>query len=125
MKVKTISYSESKESVTAFGLKSWKKLGMEAEVEEGDILQTSVAVLKEYVKGMIMDESEVSETATWLTNEPPYSQSPIPETNIQREKVEIAIENCSSIQQLEQLADKALIHKLVKEYNEKKKQLQS
>lgn len=59
MIIKTISYSESRESVDHIGLKSWKKLGMEAEIEEGDILATSVAVLKEYVKGMILDEEEV------------------------------------------------------------------
>ena len=37
MKPKTISYSESKESVDAIGLKSWRKAGMEAELQDGDI----------------------------------------------------------------------------------------
>ena len=34
MKPKTISYSESKESVDAIGLKSWRKAGVEIELDD-------------------------------------------------------------------------------------------
>lgn len=34
MKLKTLSYSESRETVDAAGLKQWKKIGVEVELEE-------------------------------------------------------------------------------------------
>lgn len=94
MRVKTISYSESRESVDPIGLKSWKKLGMEAEIEEGDILATSVAVLKEYVKGMILDEGEVKETVGYIDELPNYRSPSIAEPN--EPKIGITTEDINS-----------------------------
>ena len=118
MKPKTISYSESKESVNEIGLKSWKKLGMEAEIEEGDILATSVAVLKEYVKGMIVGEEEITSSANWLV-----PSTPMPAIDLQKEKIEIAIDNCESLYELDLLMGDIAKHQLVPQYLEKKKSL--
>lgn len=46
MVVKSISYSESFEMVTSFGLKWWEKIGAEAELSDGDNIQDCLAVLK-------------------------------------------------------------------------------
>jgi len=125
MKVKTISYSESKESVNNIGLKSWKKLGMEAEVEDTDILQTSVAVLKEYVKGMILDEEElqpIDEGMNWN----PTNGTITPLSTIDysaKEKVEKAIESCETMFDLDLLMGEAAKHSLISEFINKKKSL--
>lgn len=36
MKLRTITYSESRETVDARGLKQWRKIGVEADVEEDE-----------------------------------------------------------------------------------------
>jgi len=36
MKIRTINYGESYESVNSYGLKSWKKLGVDIELEAGE-----------------------------------------------------------------------------------------
>ena len=36
MKLKTLSYSESRETVNAAGLKQWVKIGVEMEIEDGE-----------------------------------------------------------------------------------------
>jgi len=125
MKVKTISYSESRESVNNIGLKSWKKLGMEAEVEDTDILQTSVAVLKEYVKGMILDEEElqpIDEGIKWNPNSGLVPLLPTIDYSA-KEKVEKAIEDCKTPHELDLLMGDVAKYGLTKEFINKKKSL--
>lgn len=94
MKVKTISYSESREEVYGFGLKKWKKLGMEAELEDGDVLEHSVGTLKEYVKENISDESESQPTF-----HPPTEEDTTPRTTT--EGLLKDIKSCKELKVLE------------------------
>ena len=125
MRVKAISYSESKESVNAIGLKSWNKAGVEIEVFEGDVVDAVYFEAMKIVGDALAVQYKNIPGFEMSTHTYPTSQSPLPEIDYKsKEKVEVAISHCENIQQLEQLADKALIHKLVKEYNQKKKELQ-
>lgn len=50
MKIKTISYSQSRESVNAAGLKEWVKIGAECEIEQGESSENAFLSLKEHVQ---------------------------------------------------------------------------
>lgn len=50
MKVKTITYSQSKESANSIGLKSWVKIGVEVDIEEGDSPDDALKAAKEQVE---------------------------------------------------------------------------
>ena len=133
MKVKLISYSESKESVNAIGLKSWNKAGVEIELEDGE----DVRFVYEKAKGMVNDTlSPLSGfgdfgiiTPTDIGNYETYknitSQSPLPEIDYSaRSKTEVAIDNAETKEQLEALADNAMKYGLSTHFNEKKRTLQ-
>ncbi len=49
MKLKTITYSESRETVDARGLKNWKKFGVEIEVEGYESPEDAKGIAKGYV----------------------------------------------------------------------------
>lgn len=46
MKVKNVSYSQSRESVNSIGLKRWDKVGLEGELQDGDIYEDCLKELK-------------------------------------------------------------------------------
>lgn len=50
MRLLTISYSESKETVNSYGLKEWKKIGVEMEVEENDNYQDAFLNARNHVQ---------------------------------------------------------------------------
>lgn len=51
MNVSKISYSQSRESVNSIGLKRWDKVGVEAELHDGDIYEQCFTELKKEVDG--------------------------------------------------------------------------
>lgn len=50
MKLKTLSYSESRETVDAMGLKQWRKIGVEVEIEEADVVNEVFRAAKSTVE---------------------------------------------------------------------------
>jgi hypothetical protein len=53
MTIKTISYSQSRESISSIGLKRWDKYEAEAELMEGDSPELAAQVLKEFVEKVL------------------------------------------------------------------------
>lgn len=61
MKIDRISYSESHESMSPLGLKKWRKMGAEAQLEEGDKFSECMIELEANVQVML---GEVPKTGT-------------------------------------------------------------
>ena len=61
MTITNISYSESHESITNEGLKKWNKIGLEANVAEGEDIHKCHEELKNLVKGMMFGVSTYNE----------------------------------------------------------------
>lgn len=57
MILKTITYSESKETVDSYGLKQWKKIGVEVEVEDSEDWEHAFSNAKTIVKEWHQKES--------------------------------------------------------------------
>lgn len=65
MIIKTISYSQSKETLHGFGLKRWDKCGVEIEIEEESEVENAFALAKQLVNEQlsqpIPDEEPIRE----------------------------------------------------------------
>jgi hypothetical protein len=126
MKPKSISYSESKESVNDIGLKSWRKAGVEIELgddSEMDGFAKAKDIVSMALAPQLFDYVDFSNGAT----EVKQSQFPITTTltiiNKEKERIEIAIDNCESLYELDLLMGDIAKHQLVPQYLEKKKSL--
>ncbi len=134
MKPKTISYSESKESVNEIGLKSWRKAGVEIELDDTDDVKFAYEKAKTMVNDTLSPNSwlgdfgVITPTPNGGITYPPnviYATNPsaLPTIDTQKEKIEIAIDNCESLYELDLLMGDIAKHQLVPQYLEKKKQL--
>jgi len=134
MKPKSISYSESKESVDAIGLKSWRKAGVEIELDGDDNIIAAYDEAKHVVGQALLIQ---------LPEQPyEYSGLPMPSTTMNwnptngtitplptidysaKEKVEKAIEDCKTPHELDLLMGDVAKYGLTKEFINKKKSLQ-
>jgi len=84
MNITTISYSESHEQFSEYGLKLWKKAGIEAELSEGDDPGKSYDELERIVKGKL------------ASNQPPDSV-PVSQIDKRVETIIGDIELCAAI----------------------------
>ena len=134
MTVDKISYSESKESVNEIGLKSWRKAGVEIELDSDgyDDVKQAFGEAKRIVgdalpqadfpyeySGLPMPHSEIkwdAKTSTITLPTIDYSA---------KEKVEKAIEDCKTPHELDLLMGDIAKHGLVKEFLNKKNKLQN
>jgi hypothetical protein len=134
MKPKTISYSESKESVNEIGLKSWRKAGVEIELDDTDDVKFAYEKAKMMVNDTLSPHSWIGDFGIITPSPvgdiayPPnviYATNPsaLPTIDTQKEKIEIAIDNCESLYELDLLMGDVAKHNLVPQYLEKKKQL--
>ena len=125
MKPTSISYSESKESFDiTTGLKSWRKAGVEIELDDVDDIEHAFREAKSMVNAGLypIDTNKIN---GHLLNEPPYNQpTPLPTIDYSaKEKVEKEIESCTTLKEWTALFDKVTKHGLVPQYLEKKKKL--
>ncbi len=123
MKPSKISYFESKESFDiTTGLKSWRKAGVEIELEKDDEVGLAFDGAKKIVKDALV--FIVYNTANGVMHEtPPYvSPTILPTIDYSaKEKVEKAIDNAESLVELEKYITDALNYKIVAQYNAKRK----
>jgi hypothetical protein len=131
MKPKQISYSESKESVDTFGLKSWRKAGVEIELDDTDSVEAAYDEAKIIIaKAMYpVTWTEIPYVSPSVDNRynmmsPKEVSAALPSIDLEKEKTEIQIENCTSKEELESLMNVAFQHGLVNEFINKKKSLQ-
>ncbi len=118
MKPKTISYSESKESIDSIGLKSWRKAGVEIEIEDGDSPEGGFDKAKMIVyEALVGYPTFTPIVGTSMSNG--YSHPPV--IDKQKEKTEIAIDNASTKEELLTLQNDAWKYKLEGEYLKKLK----
>lgn len=95
------------------------KIGVEIQVEENDDCDEVFKGAKAMVEQWNF-ESNPSYAATLE-----YMKSPeVKETNIEKERLSIAIENCTTLPQLKIHENDSMKYDLVQEYINKKKQLQ-
>ena len=122
MKPKTISYSESKESVDAIGLKSWRKAGVEIELEEKDVWEDVYEEAKKIV-AFALNGHQVTinpDYAHLINNQIGYPNGvgPISLPTIDysaKESVEKAIDDAKTIHELDLLLGDVAKYGLVKE----------
>jgi len=120
MKPSKISYSESKESFDiTTGLKSWRKAGVEIELDDADIVENVYGTARRMVIEALGYVAVNPETSTIL---PSFSSQPLPTIDYSaKEKVEKAIDNAESLVELEGYMSDALQYKIVPQYNAKRK----
>ncbi len=138
MKPKSISYSESKESVDAIGLKSWRKAGVEIELDDVDSVEKGFEKAKDIVTFALASQvfnyfepssgevkqstTPISATMNW--NPTNGTITPLPTIDYSaKEKVEKAIEDCKTPHELDLLMGDVAKYGLTKEFIEKKKTL--
>jgi len=134
MKPTSISYSESKESFDiSTGLKSWRKAGMEAELQDGDIYEDCYKELQKEIANVLNGGITVNPDYAHLLQVLPigtpnpyppnviYNSTPLPTIDYSaKEKVEKAIDNATSDVELMAYINDAITHGLVKQYVAKK-----
>jgi hypothetical protein len=126
MKIRTISYQK------VFPLASYvnEKIGIEIELDEHDDWNEAFDDAKELVNNWGTKLEPHIDVVHWdNVNGVPSTASnhifnPPPATYIQRENIEIAIDNATTIHQLDLLMGDAAKYGLAKELNEKKRKLQ-
>ena len=136
MKPKTISYSESKESFDiSTGLKSWRKAGVEIELDDTDDVKFAYEKAKTMVNDTLSPNSWLGDFGIITPSPvgdiayPPNviyatNQTPLPTIDYKtKEKVEKAIEDCKTPHELDLLMGDIAKHQLVPQYLEKKKSL--
>ncbi len=121
MKPKSISYSESKESVDAIGLKSWRKAGVEIELDDGERIAGAFDSAKSIVADAL--RNDVADGLAFDPKDLPYINS-IPTTlptidYSSKERTEDAIRDAKTEEDMWKLSGDAAKHKLVKQFNEK------
>lgn len=121
MNITTISYSESHEQFSDFGLKLWRKVGLEAELDEGDTPEQALSELKSKVRSMLQPELV------------PISEALLPIEQVKKEPKEAAIDSqieaingCTSLKSLEifkKLVDRENVPRLTEAYFKKQQSL--
>lgn len=96
MTIKTISYSESKETVDTRGLKQWRKIGVEVDVNEGEEWSQVFLDVKALVKAWHQTETSVSSQSS----DHEIFDVPPPEINLAHERMLISIEESKTIPDL-------------------------
>lgn len=120
MKIKTIQYSESYE-YTEYGMKRWKKMGIEAELDENEDPKEAHRTLRQ-----LIDEIK-AETIASIESQPEIKVTTIEKKEHLEplEKIKLAINRCTGITALESF--KLLVSKnkegLQETYDNKLKQL--
>ena len=125
MIVKNINVSQSMETMNQVtGLKKWDKLGMDAELQEGDNAEECIMELKKRIQVLFGITNGQAVSQTW--GHDPMT-IPVVSTQViydlKREKSEIAIENAASISDLEFYVEAAEKYGLMGLYNQKLKTL--
>lgn len=87
MKPKTITYSESVESVNSIGLKRWTKIGVEGEIEENENFVDASNSAKNLVQQALHGNRQPPEQSSSNVS------TSLPEINREAERLEILIEN--------------------------------
>lgn len=98
MIIRYISYSESKERVDNYGLKRWVKYEAMAELDENDKDFEVAAELRDKI-----DRWHTGIANPGIFNpQPQFRPTPeaIPEKNLAHEKIEIEIDNCTTLGEL-------------------------
>jgi len=139
MKPTQISYSESKESFDiTTGLKSWRKAGVEIELDDVDSVEKGFEKAKDIVTFALASQifnyfepssgevkqstTPISATMNW--NPTNGTITPLPTIDYSaKEKVEKAIDNATTPHELDLLMGDIAKHQLVPQYLEKKKSL--
>jgi hypothetical protein len=139
MKPSKISYSESKESFDiTTGLKSWRKAGVEIELDDVDSVEKGFENAKEIVanalgykinindyefSGLPMPSSPILYPNNGVcSSKSNFSTTTLPTIDYSaKEKVEKAIEDATSRDELISLQNKAIEHDLVRQYLDKNK----
>ncbi len=98
MKIRSIAYSESRETVDNRGLKTWYKYGVELEADEHDSSDDLANRAKRYVDTW---HKQGKPADAYFTE--PVTNTPLPEKNLAHEKIEISIDNCITSLELEQI----------------------
>lgn len=120
MKIDRITYSESHEQFSDFGLKLWRKVGLEAELQEGDTPEKALIELKQKVNEMLHPiTSQLSSNG----------HEQIPEQQVEKTPKEQAIDSqieaisgCTSLKSLEifkKLLDRENVQRLTDAYYDK------
>ncbi len=99
MKLKTITYSESRETVDARGLKQWKKIGVEMELEDND----NEEFVFSCAKGRVEQWHKESNPSTYFQPEPDVL--PVHDRGL-IEKMEIDIDNATTVKELQSIESK-------------------
>jgi len=128
MKPIKISYSESKESVDTIGLKSWRKAGVEIELNDMDDIDKSYEEARLIVGKALHPITVNPEFAHFLNGLPqthPPTQ-PLPTIDYSsKEKVEKAIEEAKTLEGLSKIMNEAFLNGFTEEFIAKKKKLQA
>ncbi len=98
-------------SVEALGL--WHKLDIEGVVGENENPETAHTELKEMLDKLL---PSVSNNGLPHPYETTNVYSPTPVINKEKERVEVAIDNCTSKEELKMMQEAAMKHRLEKEY---------
>lgn len=118
MTIDKIEYSESMEYVNEMGLKRWKKLNVFATLSPGeDHISAGVQLKKAHTETFSAMNPATNTTPT------PYPDQPPPVVNIAAEKTEIAIDNATTVGQLEYLRPEAVKYNLTTQLENKIKEL--
>lgn len=114
MKFKTINYGESYESVNTYGLKSWKKLNVEIEIEGNDNPEDAYKAAHQFITEKLnkqMEDEPIIQQRQEVTDE-----------------LQAFIDEMNTAQAVEELKEKYWLRaktnlRLTEEYGKKKKQL--
>ena len=101
------------------------KIGVEVQVDENDDWEEAFNLAKEFVEQMNVKSNPSMGLAMEYNNGGSLTGHVLPETNKLREKIEIQIENCTSIEELNKLMNTVFQNGLVNEFITKKKELQN
>jgi len=71
MVIKTISYSQSKETLHGFGLKRWDKCGVEIEIEEESEVENACTLAKQLVNEQLSESAPAEEPIQKISEERP------------------------------------------------------
>lgn len=126
MKPKQISYSESRESVDAIGLKSWRKAGVDIELD-GDDIDKAYEEARQIVGKALQPVTINPEFAHFLNGlpqtHPPTQTLPTIDYS-SKEKTEKAIEEAKTLEGLNKVMNDAFLNGFTEEFIAKKKKLQ-
>jgi vancomycin resistance protein YoaR len=137
MNKQTVGYSESVEMFNPLtGLKKWVKVWNEKEINADEDRNVAFNDVQSFVQNKFHKDNNPQltdgETVEWLTTFQEghgLKSSPIPQPlqsidPKKKDETEIAIDNATTLEDLEKLLVDAVKYNLVSQFNEKKKMLQ-